>query len=115
MLLISRLRARTTQKRGPNTAVYMLIELTVHDRELYGQYIDQVRTVVERHGGRYLARGGAVTVLSGDWRPERIVLIEFPTMDDMRACFGSPEYGALAPLRERSTTSRAVLIEGVAP
>ena len=96
-------------------AVYMLIDVTVCEGDLYAQYIEQVREVVERHGGKYLARGGEVTVLSGDWHPGRVVLIEFPTMDDLRACFASPEYAALAPLRERSTVSRAIIVEGVAP
>jgi uncharacterized protein (DUF1330 family) len=96
-------------------AVYMLIDITVRDAELYGQYVEQVKEVVERHGGTYLARGGGVTVLSGDWHPGRVVLIEFPTRDALRACFASPDYAALAPLRERSTTSRAMVIEGVVP
>jgi uncharacterized protein (DUF1330 family) len=95
-------------------AVYMLIDVTVREGDLYAQYIEQVREVVERHRGKYLARGGEVSVLSGDWHPGRLVLIEFPTMDDLRACFASPEYAALAPLRERSTVSRAITVEGVA-
>lgn len=96
-------------------AVYMLIDITVHDHALYGQYVEQVSAVVERHGGHYLTRGGEVTVLSGDWHPERLVLIAFPTMRDLRACFASPEYARLAPLRERSTTSRALIVEGAEP
>jgi len=96
-------------------AVYMLIDVTVREGDLYAQYVEQVREVVERHGGKYLARGGEVTVLSGDWQPGRVVLIEFPTMDDLRACFASPEYAALAPLRKRSTVSRAIIVEGVTP
>ena len=96
-------------------AVYTLIDITVRDANLYAQYVEQVREVVERHGGEYLTRGGEVTVLSRDWHPGRVVLIEFPTMDDLRACFASPEYAALAPLRERSTVSRTIIVEGVAP
>ena len=96
-------------------AVYMLLDVTVREGALYAQYVEQVREVVERHGGKYLARGGEVTVLSGDWQPGRVVLIELPTMDDLRACFASPEYAALAPLRERSTVSRTIIVEGVAP
>jgi uncharacterized protein (DUF1330 family) len=95
--------------------VYMLIEITIHEPELYAQYVEQVSAVVERHGGQYLARGGKVTVLSGDWHPERVILIAFPTLDDLCACLSSAAYRALAPLRERSTSSRAVAIEGVAP
>ncbi len=95
--------------------VYMLIDITVHEPNLYAQYIEQVGAVIERHGGAYLARGGEVTVPSGDWHPERVVLIAFPTIEDLRACFASPEYATLAPLRKRSTASRALIIEGVVP
>jgi uncharacterized protein (DUF1330 family) len=91
-----------------------LIDITVRGADLYAQYVEQVREVVTRRGGTYLARGGEVTVLSGDWHPKRLVLIEFPTMDDLRACFASSEYAVLAPLRERSTASRAIIVEGVA-
>ena len=96
-------------------AVYMLIDITVREGDLYAQYVEKVREVVERHSGTSLARGGEGTVLSGDWHPGRLILIEFPTTDDLRTCFASPEYAALAPLRERSAVSRAIIVEGVAP
>jgi uncharacterized protein (DUF1330 family) len=95
-------------------SVYMMIELNVLDPTAYGQYVDAVRPIVEAHGGRYLVRGGAVTSLAGGWLPERVVLIEFPSMACLRACFASEPYRALAPLREQSTTSRAIAIEGEA-
>ena len=50
--------------------------------------------------------------LTGDWRPQRIILIKFDSIDQVHDCFTSPEYLALAPLREESTTSRAIIIEG---
>jgi uncharacterized protein (DUF1330 family) len=79
---------------------------------MYSRYIDAARPVVESFGGRYLVRGGQVLTLAGGWHPERIVVIEFSSMDKMRACFASPDYLRLAPLRERSTTSKAIAVEG---
>jgi uncharacterized protein (DUF1330 family) len=92
--------------------VYLIIDVAVTDPELYAEYVEQVPAVVERYGGRYLARGGDVVPLTADWRPQRIILIEFDSIDQVRDCFTSPEYLALAPLREESTTSRAIIIEG---
>ena len=92
--------------------VYLIIDVAVTDPELYAEYVEQVPAVVERYGGRYLARGGDVVPLTADWRPQRIILIEFDSIDQVRDCFTSPEYLALAPLREKSTTSRAIIIEG---
>jgi uncharacterized protein (DUF1330 family) len=93
-------------------AHYAIIEITVHDRDTYMQYIEQVRPMVERNGGRYLARGGEVTPFVGGWKPERVILIEFPSAEAAQRCFGSAEYRAVAPLRERSTDGRAIFVAG---
>jgi uncharacterized protein (DUF1330 family) len=56
-----------------------------------------------------------VTSLSGNWHPERIVVIAFDSMEQLRACFASPEYRAIAPLREGSTNSRSIIAKGCTP
>jgi uncharacterized protein (DUF1330 family) len=92
--------------------VYLIIEITVIDPEVYGEYVEQVSALVEQYGGRYLARGGDVVPLTDDWRPQRIVLIQFDSIDQVQDWFASPEYRGLVPLREQSTTSRAIIVEG---
>ncbi|MGO9175733.1 MAG: DUF1330 domain-containing protein [Syntrophales bacterium] len=92
--------------------VYLIIDVAVIDPEVYAEYVKQIPAVVERYGGGYLARGGDVVPLTADWRPQRIILIKFESIDQVHDCFTSPEYLALAPLREESTTSRAIIIEG---
>jgi uncharacterized protein (DUF1330 family) len=96
-------------------AVYMIVEIAVKDREQYAKYVGQVAEIVERHGGRYLARGGSVTPMAGGWNPDRVILIEFENMDAWRTCFASPEYLAIAPFREKSTVTRAIVVEGCVP
>ena len=91
----------------------MIIDVAVEDESVYARYVERVAQVVEAHGGRYLARGGVVTPISGGWTPERVVLIEFGSLEQLKACFASPEYRELAPLREGSTRSRAIVVEGV--
>lgn len=93
---------------------YMIIEIQVLDAEVYGRYVESVREVVESFGGRYLARGGKITPISGQWRPERVILIEFDNLDQVHACFRSAEYARLGPLREQSAISRAIVVEGCA-
>ncbi len=93
-------------------AAYVIIEVQVVDAEVYKQYVEQVREVVENHGGRYRVRGGTVTPMSGDWRPERMIVIEFASVDQVQACFRSEAYGKVAPLRTQSTISRAIVVEG---
>jgi uncharacterized protein (DUF1330 family) len=94
-------------------SVYLLIEITVKDRELYSKYVQAVPSIIEKHGGKYLARGGNVTPLMGGWNPERIILIEFDDIEHVHKCFRSPEYLEIAPLREQSTASRSIIFEGL--
>jgi uncharacterized protein (DUF1330 family) len=95
--------------------VFLIIEIAIKDRELYSHYVEKVPAIIEKHGGRYLARGGTVTPLMGDWNPERVILIEFDTAEQIHKCFQSPEYLEIAPLREQSTTSRSIIVEGYSP
>jgi uncharacterized protein (DUF1330 family) len=93
-------------------AAYVIIEIEVKDDEAYSEYVEKVRPVVEKHEGRYLCRGGAITPVSGNWNPERIILIEFPSTDAVLRCFNSKEYREIAHLRESSTRGRAIIVEG---
>ena len=92
--------------------VYLIIDITIIDQDVYGEFVARVPAVVEQYGGRYLARSGEVSTMVGDWQPERIVLIEFETIEQVQEFFASPEYLALVPLREQSATSRAIIVEG---
>jgi len=93
-------------------SVYMVVEIEVLNAALYAKYVENVAAIVTKYGGRYLVRGGAVTSLAGGWNPERIIIVEFPSPEEVRRWLSSPECQELAPLREASTLSRAILLEG---
>lgn len=92
-------------------SVYMIIEIEVKDERLYSEYVERVHEVVIKHGGQYLVRGGQVIPISGNWTPERIIIIEFQTIEHLRRCFSSEEYKTLAPLRENSALSKSIVVE----
>ncbi len=92
-------------------SAYMIVDITINDACLYAQYVEAVRPIVEAFGGRYLVRGGQAIALAGDWTPERVVVVEFPSLDRLRECLASPEYRRIASLREQSTTGRAIAVE----
>lgn len=92
--------------------VYLIIEIEPKDRELYAQHVQKVPFIIEKYSGRYLAPGGKVTPLMGGRNPERVILIAFDNVDQIQKCFQSPEYLEIAPLRERSTISRSIIVEG---
>lgn len=93
---------------------YMIISIEeISDPDRYKSYISQVSSIVQEHGGRYLARGGEIVSFAGGWDPKRVILIEFDNIQQARACFDSAEYKKVAPLREGSTLCRALFVEGV--
>jgi uncharacterized protein (DUF1330 family) len=70
---------------------------------------------VAAYGGRFLARGGAVESLEGGWSPQRLVILEFPSVAQAHAWIDSPEYARARALRQRSATSNMLVVEGVLP
>jgi uncharacterized protein (DUF1330 family) len=92
-------------------SVYVIIDSKVRDKKKYQQYIDQVSTIVAKYGGRYLVRGENIRAF-GSWKPERIIVIEFPTENHVRDWLTSPEYNAIAPLREEGAETQAILVDG---
>lgn len=78
---------------------------------MYGEYMQKVPSTVKKFGGRYLVRGGKITTLSGEWHPERVILVEFDSVEEARNWLTSREYAEVSPLRENSTITNAILIE----
>jgi len=94
--------------------VYMIVEAKeVMDKKRYAEYIQKVPQVIEKFGGKYLVRGGKVTVASGDWNPSRMIIVQFETMEKFNAWWNSPEYQAIASLREEAARTNAIVVEGV--
>ena len=75
-------------------------------------YLDAVPVIAARYNGRYRARGGAMKVLEGDWPPQRMVIIEFPTMEDPQDFYRSEDWAPYAAIRQRLTDSRIVALQG---
>jgi uncharacterized protein (DUF1330 family) len=71
--------------------------------------------VVARYGGRFVARGGERVVLEGEDDGLRLVLIEFPSLDDARAFYQSPEYAATKRFREGAGEAQFIAIDGYPP
>ncbi|MEM7444625.1 MAG: DUF1330 domain-containing protein [Pseudomonadota bacterium] len=94
-------------------AAYLIADLQVHDADLAAKYREQVTPLVAKHGGTYLARGGDVRALEGDWTPGRLVVIQFPSVDVAQAFYDDPAYAPVMDIRQKSATGSVVIIEGV--
>jgi uncharacterized protein (DUF1330 family) len=108
-------RAGRTADNGRETAVagYVIVEVEITDPDAYAEYRTRVPATLERYGGRFLVRGGAVETLEGGWQPQRIVVLEFPSVERAKEWYTSPEYQEILAIRERHARSRALIIEGV--
>ena len=94
-------------------AAYLIADVEVIDSAGYEGYRQKAPATIAAHGGRYIARGGATEVLAGDWSPRRCVIIEFPSMAQLKAWWSSPEYQPLRAIRERTARSNLVATEGL--
>ena len=92
---------------------YVIAEIDVTDPETYDEYRRQVPATVEAFGGTFRVRGGEITALEGGWEPKRLVILEFPSVEQARAWYRSDSYGPLIELRQSASHGRLVLVEGV--
>ena len=94
---------------------YIVVDITVRDAGRYEEYKRLAPPSIEQYGGRYIARGGSTQSLEGAWKPQRLVILEFPSVDAARRWWESPEYAEAKALRQAVATTDMVLIEGLLP
>ena len=92
---------------------YVIAQIDIHDQKAYELYREQVPATIAQYGGRYLARGGTTQTLTGTWNAPRLVILEFPSMEQARAWWGSPEYTPLRQIREGCSTGNILLVQGL--
>lgn len=93
---------------------YIILDITVTDPTGYADYKELAPPALAKYNGKYLARGGNVEPLEGDWNPSRVVILEFPDAERASAWINSSEYAPARALRHKYATSRTILVEGVA-
>jgi uncharacterized protein (DUF1330 family) len=94
-------------------AAYVIVETDVTDPEAYERYKAAASGAAAAAGGRYLARGGDLEVLEGDWRPPRLVILEFEDLAAARRWYDSEPYREARRLREGAARMRMVAVQGV--
>lgn len=92
---------------------YVIANVRIEEPVRYEDYKRMVPGTLAAFGGRFIARGGKVDVLEGDWRPERLVILEFPSVERARAWWNSPEYAEARSLRQATSTGTLLILEGL--
>ena len=94
-------------------AAYAIADVEVTDPAKFQEYVSQVLATVEKYGGKYRVRGGAIEKAEGDWEPSRMVVIEFESMEQLKKWYHSQEYSGPMKLRHQSANANVLFVEGV--
>ena len=92
---------------------YVIATIEVTDPALFDTYRAQVPATIDKFGGKYLVRGGAVEVVEGDQPNRRTVVLEFENLEKARGWYYSDEYAGPKELRIQSTISNVAIVEGI--
>lgn len=93
---------------------YVIVQETIKDEEMFATYRNGVVATLEEYGGRFVVRGGHLTVVEGEWPHPRVVVIEFPSREAAEGWYHSPAYQKLLPLRLSSSAGNLVIVDGSA-
>jgi len=91
---------------------YLILDLSINNFESFREYIERIPLFIKKHGGRYLVQGVEPEVMKGDWHPDRIVVLEFPSNENAKEFLRDPEAQSLFAIRHQSTTSKLILANG---
>jgi uncharacterized protein (DUF1330 family) len=94
---------------------YVIVNVVTTKPQEYERYKEMAQKTVAQYGGRYLVRGGPMSVLEGTWRPTRIVVLEFPTYEKAHEWWNSSEYAPAKELRQRLSTTDLLIVDGYSP
>ncbi|MGK9171137.1 DUF1330 domain-containing protein [Inquilinus limosus] len=92
---------------------YLIADTHVTNSDQYEEYKRHAAPLIERFGGRYLARGGKHEVLEGDWEPHRLVVLEFPDVASLKAWYDSAEYAPIKAIRQGASQCRLIMLKGI--
>lgn len=94
---------------------YIIAEVSIHNPAEYEDYKKLTPGSLKNFQGKFIVRGGKTECLEGKWNPERIVVLEFPSVELAKAWWASEEYAPAKALRQRTAHTKMLLLEGYLP
>jgi uncharacterized protein (DUF1330 family) len=91
---------------------YIIVEIEIHDPETYEEYKKLTPVSLGAYGGKFIVRGGKAETLEGEWQPQRIVVLEFPTVERAKEWWASEAYAPAKNLRQRTAHTKMIVVEG---
>jgi len=95
--------------------VYIVNELEIKDQAGFKAYADAQEKLIQKHGGRYIIRGGKVVAsLSGTPPKDRFTIYVFDDEEKMKAWRDDPGQKDVLATRDKVATFRSFAVEGLA-
>ena len=94
-------------------SAYVIGDITVNDQERYEDYKKLAPLAIAAFGGKYLARGGKSEKLEGNWEPDRVVILEFESIEKAKEWIDSKEYREARALRHKTASSNMIVVEAL--
>jgi uncharacterized protein (DUF1330 family) len=94
-------------------SAYVVVQVDIKDPVRYEDYKRLVPASLAKYGGRFIVRGGKTETLEGGWSPKRFVMLEFPDVERAKAWWGSPDYAEAKALRQATSHTEMIVVEGV--
>ena len=93
-------------------SAYAILQMNITNQEKYKEYLDQVTTIVKKHQGDYIVRGGKSEVVLGKWDYQRTVVVKFPSYEAAIQWYNSEDYAPIKKIREDNSEGNCIIIEG---
>ena len=92
---------------------YLISDVTVRDPAAFETYRTRAAASIQAFGGRYLVRGGEISVLEGQRHPSALVIVDFPDTATAKQWYGSSEYASALAVRDQALVRSLILVHGV--
>ena len=93
-------------------SAYAILQINITNKENYKEYLNQVTSIVKKHQGEYIVRGGKSEVVQGEWNYQRTVVVRFPSYNAAVLWYNSEEYAPIKKIREDNSEGNCIIIEG---
>ncbi len=94
-------------------SAFIIVDVSVNDPVDYEAYKKLTPASIAAFDGKFIVRGGQTECLEGDWKPGRIVVLEFPNAEKAKAWWESEMYAPAKAIRQRSASTKMILANGV--
>jgi uncharacterized protein (DUF1330 family) len=91
---------------------YLILDLAIHNFSGFKEYIEKIPDFIKKHSGKYVVQGVEPTIIEGNWSPERVIVLEFPSRNKANKFLSDPEVQPLFSIRHNTTISKLILVDG---